>query len=112
MSRRFVVRDGAQAEVDRVRDDYEDQRAGLGDRFFDEVVASFRAIEAMPLRFPEVEPDVRRALMRRFPYAVYFYVDANLVAVLTLVHQKRDRRVWRARVAEELEKEPEQGDDE
>jgi len=48
MSRRFVVRNGAQEDVDRAREWHANQRAGLGDQFFDDVVATFRAIEAMP----------------------------------------------------------------
>ena len=107
MSRRFIVRDGAQDDVDRAREWYEGQQAGLGDRFFEDVVATFRAIEAMPLRFREVQPDVRRASLSRFRHAVYLFVDANLVAILTVVHQRQDPKTWRSRVAEELEQEPE-----
>ena len=110
MSRRFVVRDRAQDDVDRAREWYDEQQAGLGDQFFDDVVATFRAIEAMPLRFREVQADVRRASLSRFPYAVYFFVDANIVAILTVVHHRQNPKIWRDRVAEELEQEP--GEDE
>lgn len=108
MSRRFIVRDGAQEDVDRAREWYDNQQVELGDQFFDDVVATFRAIEAMPLRFREVQTDVRRASLSRFQHAVYFFVDANLVAVLTVVHHRQDPKTWWARVAEELEQEPEE----
>lgn len=43
-----------------------------------------------PLQFPEVAPGIRRGLMRRFPYAVYFSMDENQILVIAVFHQRRD----------------------
>src|SRR2546425_8645542 len=43
-----------------------------------------------------VDPTVRRALLRRFPYAVFYEVGAVEVVVYAVFHCARDPRVWRS----------------
>jgi hypothetical protein len=43
-----------------------------------------------------VSPDTRRALLHTFPYAVYFRVTDDAVAVLAVLHMRRDPRTWQA----------------
>lgn len=76
---------------------YEDQRRGLGDRFSSEVLGLVQRMEGSPLLFPEVLPPVRRGLLQRFPYAVYFVIEEKVIVVLAIVHQRRDPAVWRRR---------------
>jgi toxin ParE1/3/4 len=102
VKRRLVVRRKAKAEIRDARDWYEDQQTGLGRAFAAEVNATMMRIEAMPLRFREVIPGVRRAMTARFPYAVYFTVDEPLVIVLAVVHMSRDPAFWQKRVDDEM----------
>jgi plasmid stabilization system protein ParE len=41
--------------------------------------------------------DVRRALVRRFPYAIYYRVEPERIAVIAIHHGKRDPRHWQSR---------------
>jgi plasmid stabilization system protein ParE len=41
-----------------------------------------------------VQGQTRRALVHRFPYAVFYVVDPNLVAVTAVMHGRRDPRRW------------------
>jgi hypothetical protein len=80
MTRRATLRLEAELEVLNAAERHEVARPGYAARFlaeFDSVVAN---IERDPLTFPEVEGSVRRALLRRFRYAVYFRVvdDAEI----------------------------------
>jgi plasmid stabilization system protein ParE len=50
---------------------YEQQRKRLGHEFLDEVLRTFSQIEDTPHIYPVVYRDIRRALMNRFPFAVY-----------------------------------------
>lgn len=76
---------------------YEDQKRGLGGDFLDEVDLIFTRVEHTPLQFPEVEPNVRRALLRRFPFAVYFVTEAGVVEIIAVLHMRRDPEMWRTR---------------
>jgi hypothetical protein len=51
----------------------------------------------MPERYPVVRGEARRALLRRFPYAVFFVATPDLVSVLACMHARRDPRRWQER---------------
>ncbi len=73
MSRRLVVRPEAEAEMADAFDWYEERAPGLGSEFLRCVDAVFSAIMRAPQQYPRVHKIVHRALMRRFPYAVFFW---------------------------------------
>lgn len=76
---------------------YEDQKPDLGGAFLEEVDEVLTGVGQTPLQFPEVEPSVRRALLRRFPFAVYFLVEADVVEIIAVLHMRRDPETWRMR---------------
>jgi hypothetical protein len=67
-----VVRRLAEAELDEARAWYDLQAAGLGDQFLDHFLESGLAIAQGPLRWPLYHGNVRRYVMPRFPYVIYF----------------------------------------
>ena len=50
---------------------YEEQAEGLGENFLTAVDSAFDAIERYPEMFAQVHGEVRRAVVSRFPYAVF-----------------------------------------
>jgi len=62
----------ARDEFDQAYDHYERQRAGLGERFADAVQAVLDRIGEMPWLHRTVVGDIRRAVVHRFPYCVYY----------------------------------------
>lgn len=97
MSRRWIVRPLAQADIDDAVTWYEQQQSGLGSRFLDVLDHIFKRIRDTPLQFPSVSVDLRRALLHTFPYAVYFRETADAVVILAVLHLRRDPRTWRTR---------------
>jgi toxin ParE1/3/4 len=80
-------------DPEAVRDFYEGQSEGLGRAFVDEFEAQILRIASMPERWMIVERDLRRALMRRFPYVIYFRCPTHTILRVTLVkHEKRHPR--------------------
>ncbi len=73
---------------------YEEQTERLGEKFLTAVDSAFDAIERYPQVFAEVHGEVRRALVSRFPYAVFYRVESKRVVVLTVLHTARDPKVW------------------
>ena len=67
MSRRFIVRPLAEADLEDAARWYDDERAGLAERFLSDVDRTFARIRERPLQFPAVAGDVRRALLHTFP---------------------------------------------
>jgi plasmid stabilization system protein ParE len=97
MTPRLFVRKPAKADVAAAFDWYEAHRAGLGDEFAEEVSAVYAAIEEQPLRFPIALDDIRMALVRRFPYVIYFVVLPRHTSVIAVLHGHRRPQVWRQR---------------
>ena len=73
---------------------YEGQAQGLGEQFLLAVNSAFDAIERYPEMFAHVHGEVRRALVSRFPYAVFYRVESRRVVVLTVLHTARDPKFW------------------
>lgn len=69
---------------------YESKSVGLGEDFLRVFYASASEIQRNPLLYPTVYNKFRRRLIRRFPYAVYFTIEADQVIVLGLFHCVRD----------------------
>ena len=92
-----VLRRQAQLDIEAAALWYDDQSPGLGDHFLDEITAGLDRIAEGPRQFPVIEADVRRALIRRFPYGVYFIESPTGSTVLAVLHLRRRPGAWRAR---------------
>jgi plasmid stabilization system protein ParE len=97
MTRRFIVRPLAEADLEDAARWYEDERAGLSERFLSDVDRTIARIRERPFEFPAVSGDVRRALLHTFPYAVYFRTSDEAVVMLAVLHLRRNPKVWRGR---------------
>jgi plasmid stabilization system protein ParE len=98
MSRRFIVRPLAEADLENAAQWYDEERPGLAQRFLKDVDRSFVRLRERPLQFPVVAGDVRRALLHTFPYAIYFRVSDEMIVVLAVLHLRRNPKIWRGRV--------------
>jgi plasmid stabilization system protein ParE len=97
MARRFIVRPLAEADLEQAASWYEEEQAGFGSRFLSDVDQVFGRIRAMPLQFPVVSHNIRRALLRTFPYAVYFREADEALLVVAVLHLRRKPGLWRGR---------------
>lgn len=92
-----IFRREAEAELAEAIDWYEARRGGLGGQFLLAVDAAVARIARDPEAYPIVHRDVRRVLLRRFPYALYYVVTPDRVTVLACFHGRRDPRRWQRR---------------
>jgi plasmid stabilization system protein ParE len=76
---------------------YEDQRAGLGEEFLAAVGQTVEAIASHPAGYPAIHRETRRALVRRFPYAVFYRLVGEQVVVVACMHARRHPNRWRRR---------------
>lgn len=97
MSVPLTVRPEAEADLSEALCWYENQRPGLGEEFLLCVEEACERIARLPRTFPKVHKNCRRALVRRFPYGVFYVVEAKRVVVLAVLHARRDPKEWQAR---------------
>ena len=76
---------------------YERQQPGLGERFISSIEFSLSGIIESPQTWPVLEQDVRRKLVRVFPYAILYSVEPERVFVLAIMHCHQKPGYWRTR---------------
>jgi plasmid stabilization system protein ParE len=98
VNRRLVVRSRAEQDLVDAQKWYEEQRSGLGEEFRITVDGLISRILERPRLYPEVYRKVRRAVMRRFPYLLYFILTDDVVVVIGCLHSRRNPALLRSRV--------------
>lgn len=76
---------------------YEEKRIGLGSEFRAAVDITFQRLSESPLLFPLVYQQLRRVVLRRFPYLIYFHANPHRVIIVACLHSRRHPRIVRAR---------------
>jgi plasmid stabilization system protein ParE len=94
---RLDVSAEAEVEIFEAALRYEREKSGLGLRFEADLERTFARLADNPLQFPPLEAEARRALLRRFPYGVFYSVTGNVVTVLAVLHLRRHPATWRDR---------------
>jgi toxin ParE1/3/4 len=77
---------------------YEQQRTGLGADFLGAVDVTLSRISASPSAYPTVHESLRRALLPRFPFGVFYHFEASKIVVIAIFHCSRHPRYWRGRL--------------
>lgn len=94
MAYRLKFSSRAVREIGEAFDWYEEQSKGLGSEFELAFELQLKRLEQVPLLYPEVIPKVRRTLLPRFPYGIFYTVKGDLVHVLAVIHHARNPRRW------------------
>jgi toxin ParE1/3/4 len=81
-------------EIGEAQEWYELQSPGLGEEFIAAMELQLKRLEQAPLLYAEVIPRVRRALLPRFPYGLFYAVRGNLVNILAVLHDARKPSRW------------------
>lgn len=87
----------AEIELSESYDWYEEQQAGLGDRFFNEIEYYLTVLEKNPYIFPvKYVEELRTVTVNKFPFLIIFWVDINRnkIYVVSIFHTSRNPRVF------------------
>lgn len=88
-----VYKAAAEAEIEIAFREYESQQSGLGVQFLDELRRIEGHLRLNPALYQRIDGDLRRAVLRRFPYGLFHVVDDGQVTVLACLHLHRDPRL-------------------
>jgi plasmid stabilization system protein ParE len=97
---RLIYHPHARAELVHTANYYENRLPGLGTQLRDEADRTAAKILKAPRQWRIIESDIRRALMRRFPFALYYRIFPDHVQILAVRHHKRHPDYWRYRLSE------------
>ncbi len=76
---------------------YQEAAPQLLASFEGDVASVLRRITERPEMYQEVMPSVRRALLRRFPFSIFYRILPGTIEVLAVLHHSRSPATWRRR---------------
>ncbi len=98
MAAELVIAPEAEEDIAEAYAWYEGKKEGLGERFLESVDRTIQAICRSPLMHQTVRKNYRRSLVSRFPYAVFYEFENDVVTVYCVFHTSQDPMKWRKRL--------------
>lgn len=98
MTADFIIAPEAEFDISDAYGWYEERRPGLGEEFLSCISACIQRIRRAPEMHAKVHEEYRRALVRRFPYAVFYENTDTTVTVYCIFHTSREPEKWRKRL--------------
>ncbi|MFV0591504.1 MAG: hypothetical protein ACK5M7_08970 [Draconibacterium sp.] len=94
---RLIINPFAELDLKLAKEWYDLQRFKLGEEFLLEVEKVLSRIVKSPKQFPQVLKNVRKAVVSRFPFSVYFTVIETRIVVFAVFHNSRNPIIWKKR---------------
>jgi plasmid stabilization system protein ParE len=88
----------ADAELVEARQWYARQREDLDQEFMECIDDALSRVLRDPDLYPIVYRNLRRAVVRRFPFAVFYEITMDEIQVVAVFHSRRDPERWQSRV--------------
>ena len=99
MGKKVIITPQAQHDFDNTYWWYEEQNQGLGKEFANCVDTKIAEIQQFPEHFQIIYRDcVQRALVRRFPYSVFFVDKIKVLSIFAIQRQSRNPDLWKSRI--------------
>jgi len=77
---------------------YHSQAFGLGMDYLSEVEHAVQSIATSPDSWPILQGDLRRRLMRRFPYGVLYRIEQEIIVIVAVAHLRKKPGYWKNRL--------------
>ena len=87
----------AEAELVEARAWYSLQRQGLDAQLMMRVDEALQRIIQAPEAYPTIHGQVRRAVIRQFPFAIFYELTAAEIRVVAVFHSRRDPKRLKSR---------------
>lgn len=82
---------------------YESRLAGLGADYIVEFESTMVRVCAAPLSYQlDCPPDIRKAVLLRFPFNILYRVAGGAVQILAIAHHRRRPGYWLGRMSSRL----------
>ncbi|MDP2181668.1 MAG: type II toxin-antitoxin system RelE/ParE family toxin [Actinomycetota bacterium] len=93
------IHEDADRELNDAADYYDAESLGLGTAFLDQLDDGYQRILENPHAAAEIDPDIRKLVLAKFPYNLIYEIDGDVVLILAVAHQRRRPHYWRERRA-------------
>ena len=98
MIERVIYTPEAEQDVADAYNWYEAREPGLGENFLRCVEACVLGVQRHPQLYPVAAAQFRRALVRRFPFEVFYEPTEVCITIYSVFHCSQDPQKWRSRL--------------
>lgn len=85
-------------EIEESKKYYNLQKSDFGLDFKGDVFNAINNIASYPNLYPIIDVDIRRCLLHRFPFSIFYTIKQDTVVILTVAHQHRKPNYWADRI--------------
>ncbi|MBI1248737.1 type II toxin-antitoxin system RelE/ParE family toxin [bacterium] len=98
MAAEISITEDAENDIAHAYQWYERCRSGLGEQFVSCIDDRIEIISQMPELYEKVYKEFRRAIVRRFPYVIFYELSENMVTIYGVFHASRHPDTWKKRM--------------
>lgn len=77
---------------------YKSESQAIADKFIKSIDQSFRKIAFSPYSYNKVFKSLRRHLVKKFPFVIYYYIDEYNIKIVAIFHTSRNPEIWNNRL--------------
>lgn len=92
-----VVSDEAEIDFDKSYKYYYEDSTKVADTFFKRINIGFENIKQNPSSYPIVHEDVRKYVVKKFPFVIYYRIVDSAIQVIAIFHTSRNPEIWNKR---------------
>jgi toxin ParE1/3/4 len=92
------VSDEAEIDFDNSYNYYFEERHKVADAFFKRINMSFEDIKQNPFAFPVAYKNIRKYVVKKFPFVIYYQIVNSTIKVIAIFHTSRNPEIWNERI--------------
>ena len=92
------VTENAYEDAILIRDWYNDQQAGIGEKFLSALESAKSKLLLNPLAFGIWKKDIRRIVLTPFAYKIYYKLYRDKIIIFLIAHERRSNQYLKRRI--------------
>ncbi|MDP2114910.1 MAG: type II toxin-antitoxin system RelE/ParE family toxin [Bacteroidota bacterium] len=92
------ISDEAEIDFDKSYEYYFEDSPKVADAFFRRINVSFENIKQNPFTFPVAYKNIRKYVMKKFPFVIYYQIVNSIIKVIAIFHTSRNPEIWNERI--------------
>jgi plasmid stabilization system protein ParE len=101
MSPKVIILPFAELDIKESVNFYKDKSQKTALEFIESFNIAFNLIIDNPKTFPIVKTNIRKFIMKKFPFCIYFIDNIDKIYILAVFHTKRNPYIWEKRNLQE-----------
>ncbi len=98
---KIELSDEAENDFDKSYEYYAKESEKVADNFYKQVDNSFNKISKNPHAYPQAYKKVRKLVIKRFPFIIYYQIKQVVVRIVAIFHASRNPEIWKDRAKNE-----------